>query len=56
MASQKKKIEFTASPTGRMGLAYHTGDVVSLPARLADEACKLNLARPAKQSEKESET
>ena len=60
MAS-KKKIQFTASPTGLMGLAYHTGDEVSLPAHLADEALKLNLARPvegkakAKTEEKESE-
>lgn len=54
MASQKKKkIEFTASPTGRMGLAYHTGDVVSLPAHLANEALKLNLARAAETPEKD---
>lgn len=48
METKTKLIEFTASPTGRYGLAYFKGDKADLPVNQANELIEAGYAKPFK--------
>lgn len=47
-AGKKIKVEFVASPTGMLNLAYNIGDQVEFPEKQADTLIEFGLAKPVK--------